>query len=156
MSSAFTQRLVLTTLKDIMAYRSHPYPKGTAEYPTYEVIYQYQQQHATRYADHIRLNRVVTRVRHTPKDSVSNKRWLVEWTPSVTSSSPDVGTTFEEWFDYIVIANGSDSRPFIPYTDGLWNWKGEMLHSRWYRKAKVFARKVTLSWDLSRLRAESF
>lgn len=131
-----------------MPYRSHPYPKGTAEYPTYKVIYQYQQQYAARYADYIRLNRVVTRVRHAPEQSVSNKRWLVEWTPSVTSSSPDVNKTFEEAFDHIVVANGSDSRPFIPYVDGLWNWKGEILHSRWYRQAKVFAGKASPSMGL--------
>lgn len=132
-----------------MPYRSHSYPKGTAEYPTYKVIYQYQQQYAAPYADHIRLNRVVTRVRHAPQGSVSNKRWLVEWTPSVTSSSPDVNKTFEEGFDHIVVANGSDSRPFIPYVDGLWNWKGEILHSRWYRQAKVFAGKASPSMDLT-------
>ncbi|QKX55395.1 uncharacterized protein TRUGW13939_02488 [Talaromyces rugulosus] len=133
------------TPRDIMPYRSHPYPKGTSEYPTYEVIYQYQQLHAAHYADYIRLNRVVTRVRHTPEDSISiKKRWSVEWTPSVTSSSPDTGTTFEEGFDHVVIANGTDSRPFIPYTDGLWNWKGEILHSRWYRAAKVFAGKIVM------------
>jgi Flavin-binding monooxygenase-like len=66
----------------------------------------------------------------------------VEWTQSVTSKSPDAGKTFEEEFDHIVVANGSDSRPFIPYIDGLWDWKGEVLHSRWYRDAKVFAGKV--------------
>lgn len=132
-----------------MPYRSHPYAKGTAEYPTYKVIYQYQQQHAATYASHIRLNRVVTRVRHTPEDHASNKRWLVEWTQSVTSKSPDdVGTTFEEAFDHIVVANGSDSRPFIPYINNLWVWKGEILHSRWYREARAFAGKVGSSRPL--------
>lgn len=128
-----------------MPYRSHPYPKGTAEYPTYEVIYKYQKQHGARYANYIRLNRVVTRVRHAPEDSSHSKRWSVEWTPSVTSDSPELGITFEEGFDHIVVANGTDSRPFIPYTDGLWDWKGEIVHSRWYRKAKAFAGKVSLS-----------
>ncbi|KIV79064.1 hypothetical protein PV11_06651 [Exophiala sideris] len=132
------------TPRDIMPYRSHPYSKGTAEYPTYKVIYQYQQHHATKYADHIQLNRVVTRVRHTPDDHPSSKRWLVEWTPSVTSKSADVGKTFEEDFDHVVVANGSDSRPFIPYVDGLWEWKGSILHSRWYRNAEAFAGKTVL------------
>lgn len=126
-----------------MPYRSHPYPKGTAEYPTYQVIHQYQEKHAALYANHIRLNRVVTRVYHTPQGHASNKRWQVEWTPSVTSKSPDVGKSFEEEFDHIVVANGSDSRPFIPYIDGLWDWKGEILHSRWYRAAKAFSGKVS-------------
>lgn len=127
-----------------MPYRSHPYPAATAEYPTYEVIYQYQQQHAARYVSLIQLNRVVTRIRHTPLGHTSSKKWLVEWTPSVISGSPDVGQLFEETFDHIVVANGSDSRPFIPYIDNLWVWRGEIVHSRWYREAKAFAGKASL------------
>lgn len=61
----------------------------------------------------------------------------------MTSKSPDAGKSFEEGFDHIVVANGSDSRPFIPHIDGLWDWKGEILHSRWYRAAKVFAGKAS-------------
>lgn len=125
-----------------MPYRSNPYPQGTDEYPRYEVIYQYQQQYAAKYAPYIRLNRVITRVRHTPQSHASSKRWLVEWTQSVTNKSPEAGKSFEEEFDHIVVANGSDLRPFIPYIDGLWDWKGEVLHSRWYRAAKVFAGKA--------------
>lgn len=127
-----------------MPYRSHPYSQGTAESPKYDVIYQYQQKHAAAYVSYIRLNRVVTRVRHTPHDHPLRNRWLVDWTPSVTSKSQDVGKTFEEGFDHVVVANGSDSRPFIPFFDNLWQWEGEILHSRWYRQAKVFAGKVSL------------
>ncbi|KAF1814418.1 formyltetrahydrofolate deformylase [Eremomyces bilateralis CBS 781.70] len=132
------------TPRDIMPYRSHPYAQGTAESPTYDVIYRYQQNHAATYASHIKLNRVVTRVRHTPPDRASSKRWLIEWSPSATSKSPDVGKIFEEEFDNIVVANGSDSRPFIPWIDNLWAWKGEILHSRWYRQAKAFAGKTVM------------
>lgn len=127
-----------------MPYRSHPYSQGTAESPKYDVIYQYQQKHAAAYVSYFRLNRVVTRVRHTPHDHPLRNRWLVDWTPSVTSKSQDVGKTFEEGFDHVVVANGSDSRPFIPFFDNLWQWEGEILHSRWYRQAKVFAGKVSL------------
>ncbi|WWC73362.1 uncharacterized protein I206_107329 [Kwoniella pini CBS 10737] len=132
------------TPRDIMPYRSHPYPNGTVEYPNYKTIYQYQLKHAKRYADYIQLNRVVTRVRHTPEGHSSVKRWLVEWTPSYTSKSPDIGTVFEEEFDHIVVANGTDSRPFIPYINGLWSWKGEIIHSRWYRTPEAFAGKTVM------------
>lgn len=131
-----------------MPYRSHPYPAGTAEYPTYNVISQYQLRHAAAYAEHIRLGRVVTRVRYPPPGHASRSRWLVEWTPSATSQSPDIGTTFEEEVDHIVVANGSDSRPFIPHIDNLWAWKGEILHSRWYRDAKEFAGKVNIHFPI--------
>ena len=136
--------LTISLFKDIMPYRSHPYPQGTEESPTYDFVYRYQQKHAAAYTDNIRFNRVVTRLRHPPPDHTSKNRWLIEWTPSVTSESPDVGTTFEEGFDYVVVANGSDTRPFIPHTDNLWAWKGEILHSRWYRDAKAFAAKASL------------
>lgn len=68
----------------------------------------------------------------------------------MTSKSADLGTTFEEAFDHIVVANGSDSRPFIPHIGGLWDWKGEILHSRWYRDPKAFAGKVSPGLGSSR------
>ncbi|WVQ81677.1 hypothetical protein IAT38_003802 [Cryptococcus sp. DSM 104549] len=132
------------TPRDIMPYRSHPYPDGTVEYPTHKTIYQYQARHGDQYTDYIRFNRVVTRVRHNPSEETKAKRWLVEWTPSVTSGSVDVGSVFEEQFDYIVVANGTDSRPYIPYIDGLWDWKGELVHSRWYRKPEEWAGKTVM------------
>ncbi|OCF72559.1 hypothetical protein I204_06941 [Kwoniella mangroviensis CBS 8886] len=132
------------TPRDIMPYRSHPYPEGTVEYPTYKTIYQYQQRFADKYTDYIRLNRVVTRVRHVPDGHPAVKRWVIEWTPSYTSNSPDIGKAFEEQFDHVVVANGTDSRPFMPYIDGLWNWKGEILHSRWYRTPEAFAGKTVM------------
>ncbi|WVF67227.1 hypothetical protein IAT40_001975 [Kwoniella sp. CBS 6097] len=134
------------TPRDIMPYRSHPYPDGTVVYPTFETIYQYQVRHAQKYLDHIRFNRVVTRIRHRPDFHTSSpaRRWLLEWTPSYTSKSPNLGKTFEESFDHVVIANGTDSRPFIPYIDGLWDWKGEISHSRWYRRPEDFAGKTVM------------
>ncbi|KAF4126551.1 putative flavoprotein CzcO associated with the cation diffusion facilitator CzcD [Geosmithia morbida] len=132
------------TPKDVMPYRSHPYPPGTQDSPKYDVIYQYQKQHAAAYTDYIRFNRVVTRLRHTPPDHALKNKWLVEWTPPVNSGSSDVGKIFEEGFDHVVVANGSDTRPFIPYTENLWLWKGDILHSRWYREAKAFAGKTVL------------
>lgn len=137
--------LIISLLQDIMPYRSHPYPPGTEESPTYDVIYSYQKNYAAKYIDNIRFNRVVTRLRHTPSDHASKKKWLIKWTPSVTSESQGTGITSEEAFDYVVVANGSDTRPFIPYTDNLWAWKGEILHSRWYRDPEAFAGKVCCS-----------
>lgn len=127
-----------------MPYRAHPYPQGTTESPAYSTIYEYQTGHAAAYTDYIRYHRVVTRLRHPPADHAIKSRWLVEWTPSVTSGSPDIGTSYEEGWDYVVVANGSDTRPFIPYTNNLWSWKGDVLHSRWYRDAKQYAGKVGL------------
>ncbi|WRT68786.1 uncharacterized protein IL334_005766 [Kwoniella shivajii] len=114
------------------------------EYPTHQTIFQYQQEHAVRYLDYIRFNRVVTRVRHAPKGRSSVKKWLVEWTPSLKDKSQDLGKAFEEQFDHVVVANGTDSRPFIPYIDGLWDWKGEIFHSRWYRRPQDFAGKTVM------------
>ncbi|WVO18202.1 hypothetical protein L204_105907 [Cryptococcus depauperatus] len=136
--------VIANTPRDIMTYRSHPYPQDTAELPAFDAMYQYQKRHAETYHQYIRCNRVVTRVRYPPANHAATKRWLVEWTPSCTSGSPDIGKSFEEEFDYIVVANGSDTRPFIPYIDGLWDWKGDILHSRWYRRAETWAGKTVM------------
>lgn len=68
----------------------------------------------------------------------------MEWTPSVSSPLDEVGPASEDGFDHIVVANGTDTRPFIPYFDGLWEWKGEAIHSRWYRNAENYAGKVLI------------
>ncbi|KAL8292308.1 hypothetical protein RQP46_001774 [Phenoliferia psychrophenolica] len=136
------QGVTANTPRDIMPYRSHPYPAGTDEYPTKAVILDYLTTFGEKHLKHIRFNRAVTRVRHNPfSPSPSAKKWLVEWMPAGASV---LATPNEESFDHVVVANGSDSRPFIPYLDGLWEWKGEVIHSRWYRTAEAFAGKTVM------------
>ncbi|GAA5852750.1 hypothetical protein JCM8547_002615 [Rhodosporidiobolus lusitaniae] len=132
------------TPSPIMNYRGHPYPEGTEFLPTREVIHGYLLDHAAKYKEHIRLNRVITRVYHTPSSLSPSKRWSVEWQPSVSALSDPVGAPTVEQFDYVVVANGSDSRPFIPYVEGLWHYKGEIMHSRWWRGPETYAGKNVL------------
>ncbi|KAM0755829.1 formyltetrahydrofolate deformylase [Meredithblackwellia eburnea MCA 4105] len=132
------------TPRDIMPYRSHPYPQGTDEYPAYSIIKVYQERHSEKYREYIRFGRVVTRVRHHPEPTSATKKWLIEWKFAVHSVDAAPSAPIEEQFDHVVVANGSDSRPFIPYFDGLWNWKGEAIHSRWYRNAETYAGKTVV------------
>ncbi|KAL1408910.1 monooxygenase [Vanrija albida] len=142
--------VIANTPRDIMTYRQHPYPPNTPFLPTYKQMKAYQERYAEKYLPFIRHNRIVTRVRYTPSDHAPatpdgrRRKWLVEWTPTATSGLPDVGTPYEEQFDNIVVANGSDSRPYVPYIAGLWDWKGQITHSRWYRRAEDFANKTVL------------
>lgn len=123
-----------------MPYRSHPYPTDTPDAPAYDEIHRYLLAYAKRYAEHIQLGRYVQRVRH---NTSHGKRWLVDWTPAWGRAGS--GTVHTDTFDFVVVANGSDSRPYVPYVEGLWTWTGEMLHSRWYRRAEDFRGKVSLS-----------
>lgn len=93
----------------------------------------------------IRFSTLVTRVFHTPGKDVSDEdRWTVEsstgggktretfshvgqflyrlWQTPRESADEDDGTL-------TVIANGHYSDPFIPYVQGLWNYKGKITHS---------------------------
>ncbi|KII84013.1 hypothetical protein PLICRDRAFT_168562 [Plicaturopsis crispa FD-325 SS-3] len=150
------------TPRDIMPYRSHPYPPHTIFLPTQETIRAYLHAYAAQYTESIRFGRVVTRVRWTDPEGgegkgegkvgrageppEGHKRWTVEWAPAATKEptpTPTPTTTVDQ-FDHIVIANGSDTRPHIPYLPGLWAWRGEVLHSRWYKEAGVFAGQTVL------------
>jgi hypothetical protein len=88
---------------------------------------------------------VVTRVRYTPHDRASSKRWLAEWTPSVTSKSPDVGTTFEEVFDHIVVANGSYFEALYSVHRQIVDWKGKFCtRGGTERRKRLLGRPVHL------------
>jgi len=80
----------------------------------------------------------VTRIRYTtPADEGEQRKWFAEIAPT------DGSAVINEQFDFVMIANGHYSKPFVPFTEGLRSWKGELQHARWYRNTKAFENKVS-------------
>lgn len=94
-----------------MNFRGHPYPDGTAFLPSQEEILAYLQDRSRPYLDHIRFNRYITRVRWTHPSGdqpVGQKKWTIEWTPSITSPETNTeGPITTEQFDYVVVVSGA-------------------------------------------------
>jgi trimethylamine monooxygenase len=52
--------------------------------------------------------------------------------------------TRSEQFDYVIIATGHFSTPFIPYFEGIERFPGRLLHSHEFRCAQEFIKKNVL------------
>lgn len=71
-------------------------------------------------------------------ESLGQRRWFASWRSTLTPDAP----LQSRQFDCVFVANGHYSRPYIPYTEGLRTFTGELSHARWYRDANRFENKV--------------
>ncbi|OKL60201.1 hypothetical protein UA08_04601 [Talaromyces atroroseus] len=81
----------------------------------------------------LRLSCRVVRTRRNP-DSTAAKRWTVEWVEEGSTTniaqSKDADGLLSESFDYLVVASGYFSRPYIPDIAGLHEFPPErVMHS---------------------------
>lgn len=100
-----------------MTYRGHPFPAGTDDLPTQEAIVTYLHNHSEKYLHYIRFNRFVQRVRWTDpsgKQTDGQKKWTVEWLPSIQSLEEAVQPSTVEQFDYVVVVS-SLSHSFVSH-----------------------------------------
>ncbi|KIR57530.1 hypothetical protein I312_101660 [Cryptococcus bacillisporus CA1280] len=139
----------------IMAFRGFEFPEKTPLFPDRATVLKYLQDYAKAYdlLPYIRFNTHVERVYLTPTTHGSeNGRWTVE---SVCGNSKS-----SEVFDYICVSNGHYSDGWIPNTSGLSSFPGQIIHSRFYRRASDYAGQTVLvvgsfasGGDISRLLA---
>ncbi|KAJ9476921.1 Thiol-specific monooxygenase [Pseudozyma hubeiensis] len=131
---------------DVMAYRSFPYKKSTALFPDRKTVEEYILEFGSETVGNaaagkaeIRLNTAVSSVVRTYHDAAEAKDrigWGSKW--SLTSVDVNTGEKREETFDNIVIASGRCNTPSIPRVAGLHRFKGQILHSAWYRSPVPF------------------
>ena len=99
----------------------YPYPKGTPEWPSGEQVQSYMAGYAKKFGidRKIRLNTSVDNAKQNANGS---------WTLTFTSN----GKTSTEDFDYLIVANGIFSDPFIPDYKGADAFKaagGKLMHT---------------------------
>ena len=117
---------------DLMAYRDFPFPEGTHLFPDRcaylltAVIYDYLKRFAASFnaEKYVRLNTRIVRL------SRSGNKWRVE------SEAPD-GAHVDE-FDRVIVANGWCNVPHVPSLPGISKFKGEQIHSAWYRTCLLY------------------
>ena len=112
-----------------------PYPESQPNRVTNEDYLKYLNSYADKFDlwKHIRFETLVTEIRlganlDLPTLELSEedkgKKFIVTY---IENSSP--GTTHREGFDYVIIANGHESKPFLPDIVGRETWDGEQMHS---------------------------
>ncbi|KAK4053066.1 monooxygenase [Microbotryomycetes sp. JL201] len=124
----------------LMEYRGQPFDRQIGLFPSPKSVLEYLDQTAAGVEQRIRLRTRVTRLRHTlPRDKGEQRRWTVE--TATVSRQTNFATN---QFDYVVIANGHYSQPFVPRIEGLDTWTRQLTHARWYRNPEQFRGKTVL------------
>ena len=108
-------------VRSTYAMSDFPYPKGTPEWPSVEEVQQYIEAYAKKFNvfNKISFNTEVTLAKQS-----SNGSWSVEISKDGKKSAED--------FDYLIVANGIFSDPFIPEWKGADAFKaagGKIMHT---------------------------
>ncbi|WVR04176.1 hypothetical protein IAU60_001176 [Kwoniella sp. DSM 27419] len=154
--SPMYQGLRTNLTHDLMSYRGHPFPEGTALFPDRAVIQKYLESFADSYdlRQDVRFGTRVERVYLTPSGSggKSPRRWTIE------SASVSGGDRRVDEYDFVSVANGHYSDGWIPSIPGLSTYPGEIVHSRFFARGADYAGKSVLvvgsfasGGDISRL-----
>ena len=105
--------------------------KAIPSFPPREVLYDYILGRAKKsdVKKYIRFNSVVTDVSHNGKEF------------NVSSKDKKNNLVLSEKFDYVVVASGHFSVPYIPEYEGMKSFPGRILHSHDFRDAEEFRGK---------------
>ncbi|GAA5881975.1 hypothetical protein JCM3774_002558 [Rhodotorula dairenensis] len=134
----------------LMNFRGTHFPRQVGLFCRHDQVNDYLVEFARPLLPYIRFDTRVVSVRHTlptdppdptlPADSPPQRRWTASYR---STRSPDAPLETRQ-FDCIFVANGHYSRPYIPYTEGLRTFPGQLSHARWYRDADQFRDKTVL------------
>ncbi|KAK0554377.1 monooxygenase [Tilletia horrida] len=129
---------------DLMCYRDNAI-KSDVLFPPRAVVQQYLDDFASRHnlKRQIRFETIVSslrRIRHDDSQAKGGRGSV--W--QLTSRDLRTGKVTEEEYHHIVLASGKCNVPNVPTIPGLWLWRGELLHSSFYRTPTVFRNKSVL------------
>lgn len=135
--------------RQLMEFRGEPFVEGETEFPTALDVQEYLNRVARQtngFFEAVKLNSEVISARW---DDVE-KKWTVE--------TRTLDGTASHTFDFLIVANGHYSTPYIPTLHGLKRFKGEQVHSKFYKSPEPFKGKKVLvvggassGLDISRL-----
>ncbi|KAN0066249.1 monooxygenase [Thecaphora frezii] len=129
---------------DLMAYRNVPFDAAVPLFPQRSQVEEYIDRFALdrRLVNLVRFQTAVVsvkRIQHQP-----DGHWGCGSLWQVTTRPVHGGPARIEEYDYIVSASGRCNTPSVPYIPGLWNFRGQLLHSAWYRHPQTFRGKTVL------------
>ncbi|BGP22800.1 flavin dependent monooxygenase [Rhodotorula toruloides] len=129
----------------LMQFRDRPFPPTVGLFCSHNQVQSYLEDFARPFLPLIRFNTRLVSLRHTlPSDLLPVNKLRRRWLASYRSTLEADAVLEMETFDCVMVANGHYARPYIPWTEGLGSWKGELLHARWYREAKQFEQKTVI------------
>ncbi|KAF4439181.1 flavin depend monooxygenase that catalyses the oxidation of rubrofusarin to 9-hydroxyrubrofusarin [Fusarium austroafricanum] len=133
---------VINISKERGSFTDFPFPETTPSHCTAKQVEEYLES----YVDHfnfrskLRLGVTVSKVRRDDE----SKRWVVD----LQGSGP-------EYFDKVIVATGINNRPHIPELEGIDQFKGQILHSRSFKKPEPFKGKRVVVVGISNTGADT-
>ncbi|KAL5288529.1 hypothetical protein ACFFRR_009011 [Megaselia abdita] len=120
--------------KEIMGFPDFPFPEQNDSYLPAEQVLQFVKDYADNFKvnEHIKFHHYVVRAR--PYDG--------KWEIVVKDLPNDKYLTYR--FDYLFICNGHYEEPLCPDIQGIENFKGEWMHSHYYREPSKFKNESVL------------
>lgn len=106
-------------------FEDFPMPAHYPDYPSHTLVLDYFKSYAQHFnlTQYIRFNNTVIKVEHTKQ-----RQWKVIFENNEG--------THEEYFDYLLVANGHHWDPYMPEYPG--KFSGQLIHSHQYKKASAF------------------
>ncbi|ARH00814.1 flavin-containing monooxygenase [Legionella micdadei] len=117
--------------KRLSQYEDYPMPFEYPDYPSHTQILRYFEDYAQHFGvnEYIQFNTCVEKI--VP---LSEREWMVTY--------KNEQGTYEEVFNYVLVANGHHWDPIVPQFCG--EFLGEILHSHQYKRAAPFKNKRVL------------
>ncbi len=121
----------LISSKRLSEYEDFPMPADYPDYPSHGQLLNYFNDYAQHFGVNkfIRFNTTVTNITRE-----ASQQWRVVY--------QDATGMQEEYFDYLLVANGHHWDPLMPSYKG--QFTGELLHSHYYKKSAPFKNKRVL------------
>ena len=120
--------------KEVMQLTDFPFKESDKSYPSAKEVKKYLTRFAKKYdlVDHIQFNTRVVSVDPDVKDG-GHVKWVV------TSQNQNENTTKVDVFDVVIVCSGHFVNPYWPDLPDLDQFKGSVIHSKYYRSSETFA-----------------
>lgn len=126
--------------KEVMMFPDFPFNPELRSFLPHQDVQKYLESYSDNYGipPHIRFNTMVENVSPVAMESEEGKgmQWAVR--------SCDQQGHRTEMFDSVFICSGHYSDPHIPHIPGIENFKGQVLHSHFYRYPEPFSGRTVV------------
>ena len=110
-------------------FSDFPWQPGTADFPNQRDVHNYLVAYADKFGitKNIHLESEVLHVKR------AQKKWQVTW--------KEAGKKKQQKFDFVIVATGMFSKPYMPHLKGMEEFKGKIIHSKDYKSPEAFEHK---------------
>jgi dimethylaniline monooxygenase (N-oxide forming) len=105
------------------------WPAATPDFPNNRIVYEYLEDYAAHF-DLIKYIHFNSEVLHIKQH---HKQWKVTW--------KEGDKKIKQQFDFVIVATGMFSKPYLPALEGLDEFRGEIIHSKDYKDPALFDNK---------------